>query len=537
MPPSHRKACRGDSGTLKTGAAYLPLDPAYPRERMEFILSDSAAPLLVAESAVGSLSVPESVTRIDLEPDTRFPSLTQNLQRRATPTGLAYVIYTSGSTGRPKGVSIEHRNTAALIEWALEVYKPAELSGVLASTSICFDLSVFELFVPLSSGGAVIIAENALALPELEMREDVTLVNTVPSAIRELVRSRGVPASVRVVNLAGEPLSAALADEIYAGTNAEKVYDLYGPSETTTYSTWALRKPGGPATIGRPISNTAVYLLDENRRPVGEGGAGEIYIGGAGVGRGYLNRPELTAERFIENPFGGEGWRLYKTGDLARWREDGQLEFIGRADFQLKIRGYRIEPGEIEAALREYPGVVDAVVVGREDEAGEKRLIACVAGIGGPEATPELRRFLKGKLPGYMMPSAVIWLKALPLTPNGKVDRKALPEPDWGRMGGAVRAEYVAPRGELEQILARAWEEILGVEAIGALDNFFDLGGHSLLAIRLVSRLREELGIELPLRSLFDHPVSRHCQPASTRSAQVRLPPKCLRPSIRWQGG
>jgi amino acid adenylation domain-containing protein len=488
---------------LKTGAAYVPLDPAYPRERMEFILSDSAAPLLVAEPAAGLLSMAEGAVRIDFDPasEAALPASPESLPSAGAPENLAYIIYTSGSTGRPKGVPIEHRNTVALIQWAWSVYQREEIAGVLAATSICFDLSVFELFVPLTRGGAVILSENALALPEISARKDVTLINTVPSAIRELVHSGGVPDSVRVVNLAGEPLTAALADEIYAKTKVQKVYDLYGPSETTTYSTFALRTQGGPAIIGKPITGTEIYLLDETGKPVVPTAAGEIYIGGAGVARGYLNRPDLTAERFVPSPF-GEG-PLYKTGDLARWRTDGDLEFIGRVDFQLKVRGYRIEPGEIEAALRECAGVRDVVVVGRDDVNGEKRLAAYIAGQESPETTTRLRNHLRAKLPEYMTPAAFVWLEALPLTANGKVDRNALPEPEWGAVD--ERAEFIAPRNDIERAVTKAWESVLGINPVGALDNFFELGGHSLMAIRVVSKLRAEPGVELPLRSLFEH--------------------------------
>jgi len=280
---------------LKAGGAYVPLDPVYPRERIDFILADARAPILVTESALAAIRPPE-VVKFDPGWDERSPAEDGNLPSGVGSSDLAYVIYTSGSTGQPKGVALEHRNTVALIDWARNVFHSDELAGVLASTSICFDLSVFEMFVPLCCGGTVILAENALALPDLPTRDEVTLINTVPSAIRELVRIKGIPASVRVINLAGEPLDTPLVDMIYAGTTAEKVYDLYGPSETTTYSTFALRKQGEPATIGRAIAGEVVRLLDAEGLMVPVGVAGEIYIGGAGVGRGYLNRPELTAE-------------------------------------------------------------------------------------------------------------------------------------------------------------------------------------------------------------------------------------------------
>src|SRR5262249_32710950 len=276
----------------------------------------------------------------------------QNPRSQVKPDNLAYLIYTSGSTGQPKGVTIEHRNTTALLHWAASVFTPEEMSGALASTSICFDLSIFELFVPLSWGGKVILVESVLQLPSGSGRHQVTLINTVPSAMTELLRINGLPESLRTVNLAGEALRSELVEQIYGGSNVNKVYDLYGPSETTTYSTFTLRASNQPATIGRPIANSRIYILDGSLEPVPVGVTGEILIGGAGVARGYLNRSELTAEMFIEDPFrGGQGGRLYRTGDRGRYLPDGNIELIGRMDNQVKIRGYRIELGEIEAVL------------------------------------------------------------------------------------------------------------------------------------------------------------------------------------------
>ncbi len=302
----------------------------------------------------------------------------------AGPRDLAYVLYTSGSTGQPKGVALEHGGAVALVSWAREVFDPAEISGVLASTSICFDLSVFEMFVPLSCGGKIILADNALALPGLPAANEVTLINTVPSAIRELLRIRGVPSSVRVVNLAGEPLATALVEQIYRETSVQKVYDLYGPTETTTYSTFTLRQPGEPPTIGRPLSNEQVYILDKQLHLSPIGIPGDLYIGGIGLARGYRNHPEMTAERFLPHPF-QPGARLYKTGDIARWRPDGNLVYLGRSDHQVKIRGFRVELGEIESVLKKHSGVADAVVIAREDRPGDQRLAAyIVPSSGGP---------------------------------------------------------------------------------------------------------------------------------------------------------
>jgi acyl-coenzyme A synthetase/AMP-(fatty) acid ligase/acyl carrier protein len=376
---------------------------------------------------------------------------------------------------------------------------------MLASTSISFDLSVFEIFVPLSWGGKVILAEDALQLPTLPVADEVTLINTVPSAMAELLRLGGVPSSVRKVCLAGEALTTQLVRQIHEQGSISSVLDLYGPSEDTTYSTFAVRSSVGPATIGRPISNTQVYILDDHLNPVPRGVRGELYLGGDGLARGYLNRPELTAEKFIPNRFSEEpGARLYKTGDLARYLSDGNIEFLGRIDHQVKIRGFRIELGEIEAVIKEHAAVRDAVVVAREDVAGDKRLVGYVVN-REPVQVSELRNYLQAKLPDYMVPSALVFLDFLPLTPNGKIDRRTLPRPDQSRP--ELEDEFVAPRTPTEELLAEKWSEVLKVERVGVHDNFFALGGHSLLATQVISRLREAFGIALPLRSLFERPT------------------------------
>ncbi|HLX70610.1 MAG TPA: amino acid adenylation domain-containing protein, partial [Verrucomicrobiae bacterium] len=526
----------GILGVLKAGAAYAPLDPAYPKDRLAFILEDAKAPVLITEQTLQTLQVSEQTRVVFLDSDWAQIEQqdTENLPGTTRSDDLAYVIYTSGSTGKPKGVALEHRNAVALIYWARDVFSREELAGVLASTSICFDLSVFEMFVPLCLGGTVILAENALALPALPAAQEVTLVNTVPSAIRELLRVKGVPPGVRVINLAGEPLITPLVNQIYNQTVAKKVYDLYGPSETTTYSTFTLRKASEPATIGRPLANEQVYLLDKNLQPVPIGIPGEIYIGGDGVARGYLNRPELTSERFISNPLAAPQYpdikpgRLYKTGDLARWREDGNLEFLGRIDHQVKIRGFRIELGEIESVLRKHSCLQDSVVLVREDRPGDKRLAAYVVRKSNADVDAnELRRFTREALPEYMVPPAFVFLEALPLTPNGKVDRKALPVPELDR--DAVTAEFIEPASATERQLAAIWCEVLGVERVGANDNFFELGGHSLLAMQVLSRVREKFNVEPPVNGLFEAPTIHEFAGRLDRSEWARsedaLPP------------
>jgi amino acid adenylation domain-containing protein len=381
---------------LKAGGAYVPLDPAYPTERLRFILDDAQAPVLVTTESLRDslgLEIPGMII-LCVDSLAEAPA-SDSTAARPDPSNLAYVIYTSGSTGKPKGVAIEHRGAVAFAHWAKTVFSPRELAGVLASTSICFDLSVFELFVPLSWGGTVILAENVLQLPELNTRDEVRLVNTVPSAIAELLRLGGVPDSVSTINLAGEPLATALVAQLYELPGVERVYDLYGPSESTTYSTFTLRQADGPATIGRPIANTQVYILDPALQPVPIGVPGELFIGGEGLARGYWNRPELTAERFLTCPFTTPGGsRMYRTGDRARFRPDGNIEFLGRLDHQVKLRGFRIEPGEIEAVLRSQPTVSECVVLAREDAPGDKRLAAYVVPNdprGGADDEPERR--------------------------------------------------------------------------------------------------------------------------------------------------
>ncbi|HYP40107.1 MAG TPA: amino acid adenylation domain-containing protein [Chloroflexia bacterium] len=515
-------------GVLKAGGAYVPLDPAYPQDRLAFMLADSQAPVLLTQHGLAG-QLPEhgaAVVYLDDWWEDAVGENEGNVASGVKPDNLAYILYTSGSTGRPKGVSIEHKSAIALIEWATQLYTPEELSRVLASTSISFDLSVFELFVTLSCGGRVVLVENALHLPSLAPGEYVTLVNTVPSAIAELLRTDGVPASVRVVNLAGEPLQQTIVQQVYERVPGCRVFNLYGPTEDTTYSTFALMEKGSARLphIGRPITNSQVYLLDRHMQPVPVGVPGELYMGGAGLARGYLKRPDLTAERFIPNPFvsteyrvpsteaitnyelritnsGGE--RLYRTGDLAAYLPDGNIQFLGRLDHQVKLRGFRIELGEIEAVLRQHPAVRDAVLMVREDVAGDKRLVAYV--VPAQTLTPtDLRGYLREHVPEYMVPSAFVLLEKLPLTPNGKLDRRALPAPELDRGDGR---ECVAPRSPVEEALVGIWASVLGLERVGVHDNFFELGGHSLLATQALSRVRDVLHVEMPLRRIFEMPT------------------------------
>ena len=423
-------------------------------------------------------------------------------------------------------MAIQHYNTVALLNWALDTFSAQELQGVLASTSICFDLSVFELFVPFSCGGHCYPGSECFGFLSLlsSIQDKITLINTVPSAMTELLRLGAVPPSVCTVNLAGEPLHNKLAQLIYEQCpSVERVYNLYGPSEDTTYSTYAVVQKGATQepSIGRPISNTQVYLLDKQGylQLVPVGIPGEVYIAGDGLARGYLHREELTQEKFISNPFSsasgtGTGTRLYKTGDLARYSSDGSgnIQFLGRIDHQVKIRGFRIELGEIEAVLQSHPSVQDIVAMAREDEAGDKKLIAYVVTTnfdneernGTSNLISELRSHIKEKLPEYMVPSYFVMLEELPLTPNGKVDRKALPAPD--RDHTKRPHTFVAPRTPTEAALVEIWADLLNLKQVGINDNFFELGGHSLLAAQAISRVRDVLQVELPINALFEEP-------------------------------
>ncbi len=509
-------------GILKAGGAYVPLDPNYPVARLSYIIRDAQISVMLTQAEFAALvsEYQGSIVCLEWEMETIKEYPEKNLASGGVAENLAYVIYTSGSTGEPKGVAIAHRSAGILIEWGRNAFSNEELAAVLASTSICFDLSIFELFVPLSAGGRVILVENALLWVKAGKVEEVTLLNTVPSVMTELLRVGALPETLKTINLAGETLSAELVKLVYEQTTVERIHDLYGPSEDTTYSTCALRHKDRRATIGRPIANTEIYILDGRTEPVPVGVAGELHIGGDGLARGYMGRGDLTAEKFVPNPFSNQaGERLYKTGDSCRYLSDGNIEFLGRKDHQVKIRGFRIELGEIEARLREHPDVREAVVLAREDEPGQKRLVGYVELKEGASArSAELRSYLKKRLPEYMVPGFFVTLEKLPLTPNGKVDRKALPVP---KVSGG-EGQYVAPRSELEKLMAGTWCETLQLEQVGISDNFFDLGGHSLLAIKVITRIRKIFQLEVPLKALFENPtVAGFCKHVKRHGAEI----------------
>ncbi len=494
-------------GILKAGGAYVPLDPEYPKERLTFMLEDAQPLALVTQRKLQGVMPSHQATVIYIDPNDQIGAEINyefGSKSNTNPNCLAYVLYTSGSTGRPKGVAIKHRSVVMFSTWAKQIFTAEEFAGVLFSTSICFDLSIFELFVTLANGGKVILAKNALELPTLRAAHDVRMINTVPSAMAEVVRGGGLPQSVITVNLAGEPLAQSLVDQLYERHSIRRVFDLYGPTETTTYSAFTLRERGGKATIGRPISNTKIYILDPRMQPMPIGVPGELHIGGLGLARGYHNRPGLTLEKFIPDPFSTEpGARLYKTGDLARYLPDGAIEYLGRLDHQVKIRGFRIELGEIESVFATHPAVREAVVLAREDYPDEKRLVAYLTiKEGEPPKDSELRGLLRAKLPEYMIPSAFVILDRFQLTPNGKVDRKALPRPDLPSLN---QTEFVAPSTQTEKAVAGIWRQALGVERVGLHDNFFGLGGHSLMAVRVVGEINRRLNAKLDVFALYQN--------------------------------
>lgn len=491
-------------GVMKSGAAYVPLDPEYPLERLRYMLSDAGANWLLSNVDVAAAKDLETAELgvLNLSAAMLSEYNADNPGVVIDEDQLAYVLYTSGSTGRPKGVAIRHQAVVALLAWSRHEFDEELLDGVLASTSICFDLSVYELFAPLSVGGRVILARNALSLLDFEHWDEVRLVNTVPSAIDALVSTRKLPATVRVVNLAGEALSRQTVDKVLAQGSVERLYNLYGPSEDTTYSTGCrvdLDVTEHPP-IGRPIANGCVYLLDECQNQVPVGVTGELYIGGAGLARGYLGRAGLTAARFAPNPFSPTpGARMYRTGDLARYRPDGEIEYLGRIDHQVKLRGFRIELGEIESKLREQAGIESALVRVLDGELGQQLVGYAIVSNNVNEES--LKNALRQSLPEYMVPAVILLLESFPLTSNGKVDRQRLPAPDWSQ----YRQAYEAPRDSTEQQLAEIYQELLGIDQVGVRDNFFKLGGHSLLAMRLISRIRQTLDVELPMHVLFEH--------------------------------
>jgi amino acid adenylation domain-containing protein len=501
-------------GILKAGGAYVPLDPAYPGERLQYILQD-ADPVLLLADAAGRAALGEPATpQLALEaalPDTLSA---ENPERRAQASHLAYVIYTSGSTGKPKGAMNEHRGVVNRLVWMQEAYGLTAADTVLQKTPFGFDVSVWEFFWPLMVGARLVMAKpeghkDPDYLSRAIEQYGVTTLHFVPSMLQSfLADGQAATRCGQVVRVmcSGEALPAALVAEFYRRLPQAELHNLYGPTEAAVDVTaWHCSREADRVSvpIGRPIANTRIYLLDEHGQPVPLGAVGELYIGGVQVARGYLNRPELTAERFLSDPF-APGGRMYRTGDVARYLANGDIEYLGRNDQQVKIRGFRIECGEIEAVLAAHPAVREAVVDARA-VGDDKRLVAWVvpaAGVAEETLAGALRQHVSAALPDYMVPSAWVVVAALPLSPNGKLDRRALPEPQ----GAQSQAAYEAPQGEHETLLAAIWRELLNVEQVGRHDNFFELGGHSLLAVRLTNRL-QQVEWQLPLQTLFANPT------------------------------
>jgi amino acid adenylation domain-containing protein len=472
----------------KTGAAYVPIDPLYPPERIAFIIADSQCKTIIDEA------LRDQMKQVMLPGNSlQYCKHDQN--------DLAYIIYTSGSTGTPKGVMIAHRSVTAFINWCHKEFVRSRFEVVFAATSICFDLSVFEIFFTLSCGKRLRLLPDALAIPAYLEQEKEVLLNTVPSVVGALLREQVNWPAVTVLNIAGEPIPA----KYIAALDCEsiEVRNLYGPTEDTTYSTCYRIKNGEPVLIGRPISNTQVYILDENWQLMPTGTSGEICLGGHGLANGYLNQSALTAMKFIDNPF-FPGQRIYRTGDIGRWLPDGNISLAGRKDNQVKIRGHRIEPGEIEDVLQGLRGIDKAVVLVEEDNTGDKNLVAFIQGRGEPDLST-LRTGLRNKLPSYMMPGMFIQVDQFPLTPNGKIDTAQL-KLTKGRTLLNI-TEYIAPRNDVEQRLAEIWQEVLGKERIGVKDNFFEAGGHSLKAARLISRIKQNFDVHINLLNIFREPT------------------------------
>ena len=527
-------------GVLTAGGAYVPIDPAYPAERVAHMLEDSGAPVvLTQERWRDSLSgYPGRLVCLDGERE-EIGRLSGHLaESRSGPDGLAYVIYTSGSTGRPKGVQIPHR---AVVNFLVSMARRPglEASDVMVSvTTLSFDIFGLELYLPLIRGARVVLAEretaiDGAALLRLLERSGATVLQATPATWRLLLAAGWKRPPIRML-CGGEALPRELAEQLLA--RGPSLWNLYGPTETTIWSAVheVRRNAGGPAvvSIGTPIANTGLYLLDAALRPVPVGIAGELLIGGDGLARGYRERPDLTAERFVPDPVSGEpGARLYRTGDLARLRPGGEIEFLGRLDHQVKIRGFRVELGEVEAALASHPAVLQAVAVARPEPGGGHRLVAYAVFSGEAPDVGGLRKFLAGRLPDPFIPSVFVALDRLPLTPNGKVDRKALPAPGTGTAEPPARGEPAAPRSALERAIAEVWRDVLGVEKVGLQDNFFELGGHSLLAAEVHARLRESLGRELSMVDLFRYPtvaaLARFLEPeeGDATPPSILLPP------------
>lgn len=506
-------------GILKAGAAYLPLDPAFPTERLNFMLNDARCPVLLTQKHIAN-----QLSTFTTSPTQKYTTLCLDAEWEmigrmpqtpplclSTADNLAYIIYTSGSTGRPKGVQVLHRAVVNFLHAMKQQPGMTADDTLLSVTTLSFDIAVLELFLPLSVGGEVVLVSRDVAMDGKQLQEKLaasqaTMMQATPATWRMLLAAGWQGDQALTILCGGEVLPLALAEQLCE--KGKSVWNLYGPTETTIWSTiYPVKGNETKVSVGSPIANTQVYLLDAQMRPVPIGIPGALYIAGDGLARGYLRQPSLTAARFIPNPFSQKpGERLYRTGDQGRYLPDGNIEFLGRDDHQVKVRGFRIELGEIEAALNHHPDVAGAVVTTYQDASESHSLVAYVVPVQEQSPTADsLRDHLRETLPDYMVPAAFVFLESLPLTPNGKIDRQALPAPGRDQFVGALA--FVAPSTPFEEVLAEIWEELLRLEAVSIHDNFFNLGGHSLLATQVVSRVRDRFEIDLPVRALFESPT------------------------------
>lgn len=501
-------------GILKAGAAYVPMDPAFPPERLAWIMEDADVSLLVTHSRLLQDLPRSGVKTVCLDADWEAIEHTAKDDPRVvlSPSSLAYVIYTSGSTGKPKGVMVEHRSVVNFLLSMQEEPGFDQNDVLVAVTTICFDIAGLEIFLPLVSGAKLVVAQRSevidgSALLERISNSAATVLQATPATWKLLLEAGWEKSPKLKMLCGGEALPRELANRMLP--RGAQLWNMYGPTETTIWSSLERVRPGTDGIlIGRPIANTKFYIVDKNLEPVPRGVAGELLIAGDGLARGYRNRPDLTAERFVETSFLAPGVRAYKTGDVARFRSDGRVELLGRLDHQVKVRGYRIELGEIEEVLSQHEAVNDAVVMTHEDQDGNKHLVAyCIPVARGRLQPTDLARFLQSKLPEYMIPSCFVEMEEFPLTPNSKIDREAFPKPK--QFGFEANVHFAEPQGELEQHLAEIWQKALRKPAIGANDNFFDLGGHSLLAAQVFAQMDRHLGVKLPLALLFQAPTIR----------------------------
>ncbi|MBN2442196.1 MAG: amino acid adenylation domain-containing protein [Spirochaetales bacterium] len=498
-------------GIIKSGNAYVPLDPFFPIDRLSYIIQDTDAPVIITEEKYRDFVPANDRHVIYLDTDWEMINRQEQIPYNAVRSSndCAYVIHTSGSTGKPKGVMIPHYCVVNFLKSMEKKLGFLKQDRLLAVTTLSFDISILEIMLPLTTGGTIILADNedvldGRRLANLLREKNATFMQATPGTWRVLIGSGWKGMDNLTMLCGGEALPDGLAKELI--NMGARLFNMYGPTETTIWSSMTLIKADEKITIGTPVDNTQFYILDTHQKMVPVGVTGELYIGGYGVGKGYLNRPELTKEVFIPDPFSGNtGSRLYRTGDMVRWLPDGKVEYIGRIDNQVKVRGYRIELGEIESVLGEYPGILELVVIVREDIHQDKRIVAYLVAKEEPVPAETLTNYCSKKLPGYMIPSVFIWLETMPFTPNGKIDRKSLPAPSTNRP--ELNTTFIVPKTEMEKQIAGIWQDALKIDSVGINDNFFNLGGHSLLLAEVHIRIQEILNREFSMIELFQYPT------------------------------